>query len=237
MSDFPEIQVLYEDDDLIAVNKPAGLLMHRTPLSEDRVFLLQLVRQQTGCMIYTGHRLDRATSGVVVFGKNPIAGSELNRIFRERMVDKKYLAIVRGWIPENGEIDYPLMDAETDHSSSKPALTRFTCLIQSEIPEPIGLRYQTARFSLAEVSPLTGRRHQIRKHFAHIRHPVIGDKKHGDVKHNKYFRDHFGLTRMFLHASELKFRHPFSGQPMCFLAPPDEVFVSGLKITGLTLPE
>lgn len=237
MSDFPEIPVLYEDDDLIAVNKPAGLLMHRTPLSEDRVFLLQLVRQQTGYMVYTGHRLDRATSGVVVFGKNAMAGSELNRIFRERRVDKKYLAIVRGWIPVEGEIDYPLLDAETDPSSSKPALTRFNCLIQSEIPEPIGLRYQTARFSLAEISPLTGRRHQIRKHFAHLRHPVIGDKKHGDVKHNKYFRDHFGLSRMFLHASELKFRHPFNNLQMCIQAPPDEVFISGLKVTGLTLPD
>jgi tRNA pseudouridine65 synthase len=236
MSDFPEIPVLYEDEDLIAVNKPAGLLMHRTPLSEDKVFLLQILRHQTGYKLYTGHRLDRATSGMVVFGKNALAGSELNRIFRERRVDKKYLAIVRGWIPENGEIDYPLLDAETDPSSLKEALTRFVCLAKSEISEPIGLRYQTARFSLAEIRPLTGRRHQIRKHFAHLRHPIIGDKKHGDVKHNKYFSDHFGLTRMFLHASELKLRHPFTGQQIWIQAPLDEVFHEGLKITQLILP-
>jgi tRNA pseudouridine65 synthase len=234
---YDEIEILYEDEDLIAVNKPPGLLMHRSRLSEDTVFLLQKLRMQLGYRIYTTHRLDRATSGVVVFGKNEHSAAAFNQLFADHKVEKKYLAILRGWIPDQGEIDHVLADPESKQTLHKSALTRYTCLSRSEIAEPIGLRYPTARFSLALAEPSTGRRHQIRKHFAHLRHPVIGDKKHGDVKHNSYFRDHFGLTRMFLHAAELNFRHPSSGIQMNIKAPFDTAFAEGLKITGLTLPD
>ncbi|HAQ36952.1 MAG TPA: pseudouridylate synthase [Saprospirales bacterium] len=232
-----EIEILYEDEDLIAVNKPPGLLMHRSRLSEDSVFLLQKLRIQLGYRIYTTHRLDRATSGAVVFGKNEHTAAAVNHLFAEHKVEKNYLAILRGWIPDQGVIDHALADPESKQPVSKSALTSYTCLSRAEIPVPIGLRYQTARFSLAEIIPLTGRRHQIRKHFAHLRHPVIGDKKHGDVKHNSYFRDHFSLTRMFLHAAELNFRHPTLGIQLNIKAPFDPAFAEGLKITGLTLPD
>jgi len=233
---YDEIEILYEDEDLIAVNKPPGLLMHRSRLSEDTVFLLQKLRMQLGYRIYTTHRLDRATSGVVVFGKNEYSATAFNQLFAEHKVEKKYLAILRGWIPDQGEIDHALADPESKQTLHKSAVTKYTCLFRAEIAEPIGLRYPTARFSLALAEPLTGRRHQIRKHFAHLRHPVIGDKKHGDVKHNSYFREHFGLTRMFLHAAELKFMHPSTGLPIHIQAPLDKAFLKGLQITQLPQP-
>jgi tRNA pseudouridine65 synthase len=112
-------------------------------------------------------------------------------------------------------------------------VTHFTRLGTSEIDAPIGLRYPTARFSLVEARLETGRRHQIRKHFAHLNHPVIGDKRHGDVKQNTYFREIFDLKRMLLHASELAFRHPYTGEPVFIQAPVDEVFTRALEITDL----
>lgn len=224
-------EVLYNDEYLIAINKPPGMLVHRSRLSEDRVFVLQLLRDQIGQRLYPAHRLDRATSGVLVFGKNPEAAAALGTQFMGKTLGKKYLAIVRGFVPEYGVIDYPLADEESGKGFS-PAVTHYRCLAQCVREWPIGLRYPTARFSLVEVEPETGRRHQIRKHFAHLRHPVINDPRHGDVKHNKYFRENFGLDRLLLHARLLSLRHPSTGEVLHIEAGLDTEFERGLEMLG-----
>lgn len=224
--------ILFSDDHFVAINKPPGLLMHRTRISEDTVFVVQLLRDQLGQRVYPVHRLDRATSGVLIFGKTPEAAGRLGEQVMDKSVDKKYLVVVRGWTPENGTIDYALDDPDSGRGRL-PAVTHFTLLGTSEIEAPIGLRYKTARFSLVEARLETGRRHQIRKHFAHLNYPVIGDKRHGDVKQNTYFREVFDMKRMLLHASELAFQHPFSGETIVIQAPVDEEFTRALRITDL----
>ncbi len=212
-------------------------MVHRTGISEDRVFILQLLRDQLGGNhLYPAHRLDRGTSGVLFFGKSAEAASRIGTLLMDRSVQKIYHAIVRGWVPlEDTVIDYPLEDKETQKEMA-PAVTRFKGLEHSLIDAPIGLRYPTARFSLVEISPETGRRHQIRKHFAHIRNPVIGDTRHGDVKQNKYFKINFDSHRMFLHASQLSLLHPFTQEPIHIQAPWDEAFEQGLLHTKLNQP-
>lgn len=227
--------ILYSDDYFVAINKPRGVLVHRTGISEDRVFVLQLLRDQLGgAHLFTTHRLDRGTSGVLIFGKTQEAARHLGEQFMGKTIEKKYLAVVRGWTDETGTIDYPLADKETGRGLLD-AVTHFTRLGQSEIDAAIGLRYPTARFSLVAAEPETGRRHQIRKHFAHINHPIIGDKRHGDVKQNTYFREKFGMPRMLLHASELAFQHPVSGQSVRIAAPLDAEFEQALDIVALRI--
>lgn len=228
--------VLFEDDAIVVINKPAGILVHRTGISEDKVFVLQLLRDQLGgARIFTTHRLDRGTSGVLVFAKSQQAARTLGEQFMGKTMEKKYWVMVRGWVLEPGAIDYALADKETG-KGRLDAITRYTPLEHSEIEAPIGLRYPTARFSLVEARPETGRRHQIRKHFAHINHPVIGDVRHGDVKQNKYFRDVFLHKRMMLHAASLKFEHPVNQHIMTIQAPLDESFLRGLELAGLHAP-
>jgi tRNA pseudouridine65 synthase len=227
------IDILFEDDHILAVNKPPGILVHRTPLSEDSVFLMQLLRDQVGYRIYTIHRLDRGSSGVLLFGKYAEMSGVMSQLFIQHFIEKKYLLAIRGWVEDQNVIDYPLRDVETGVINPIPAITAFRCLQRSEIEAAIGLRYSTARFSLVEAIPQTGRRHQIRKHFAHISHPIIGDKRHGDVKHNTYFRDQFGMERLFLHASSLSFNHPITNRSLTIVAPMDSEFERGLKLMEL----
>lgn len=227
------LPVLFEDDYFIAINKPHGMLVHRTRISEDTVFVMQTLRDQIGAPVYTIHRLDRATSGVLVYGKSAEAAELLAAYFREKTIGKKYLAIVRGWTDDQGTIDYAVRDQDKPDAEYLEAVSHYRTLGRSEVPHAIGYKYKTARFSLVEVEPETGRRHQIRKHFAHILHPVIGDKRHGDNKHNMYFWNVLQLPRMLLHASELAFEHPVSGKTVVLQAPVDELFMRALQMLGL----
>jgi tRNA pseudouridine65 synthase len=229
--------ILYEDDDYVAIDKPWGMLVHRTRISEDNVFVLQLLRNQIKRRVYPVHRLDRATSGVLIFGKTTEAASRLGILFQDKVVEKQYLAVVRGYVDEQGTIDYALVDDAEGGDLKQPAITHYTRLDQSEIDAAIGLRYPTARFSLVAIELETGRRQQIRKHFAHIFHPVIGDKRHGDVKHNTYFREVFNMPRMLLHSYRLSFVHPGTNIPVEILAPVDEIFEQALQIVALKIPE
>jgi len=224
--------ILYADEHLVAINKPPGLLMHRTRISEDNVFVVQLLRDQIGQRVYPVHRLDRATSGALVLAKSAEASGRLGEQIMEKTVEKKYLVIVRGWVPEEGTIDYALDDPDSG-KGRLPAITHYKRLGISEIDHAIGLRHKTARFSLVEAQLETGRRHQIRKHFAHLNYPVIGDKRHGDVKHNTYFREVFGLKRMFLHSFQMCFQHPYSQETVRIVAPIDEVFEHTLQLLDL----
>jgi tRNA pseudouridine65 synthase len=222
-------EVLFEDAHYIAINKPHSILVHRTGLSQDTRFVLQLLRDQIGRRVYPVHRLDRATSGVLIFGKSAEAASRLGVLFMDKNVEKRYWAVVRGFAKDRETIDYPLEDPETG-KGLMPAVTHYTKIAQTELEAAIGLRYPTARFSLVEARPETGRRHQIRKHFAHLRHPVIGDVRHGDNKHNNFFRDVWGIQRLLLHAVSLRFEHPYTEQIVGIEASMDDLFLKALDI-------
>lgn len=206
--DFAPFPVLFQDDSFVAVHKPPGLLVHRSWISEDTVFLLQLLRDQIGQRIYPVHRLDRATSGVIVFGLSPDSAKRLQQQLDRPEATKRYHAVVRGWVEEAGEIDHPVRDQD-EGCEAKSALTRYRPLATVELPHAVG-RYSTARYSLVEVEPLTGRRQQIRKHMKHISHPIVGDTTHGRGEHNRFFREQFDCHRLLLQARELGFNHPFT---------------------------
>ena len=226
--------IIYEDEHLIAIHKPSGILVHRTRISEDTVFVLQLLRDQLGYYIYPVHRLDRMTSGVLIFGKTKEAASKLSELFREQKISKTYLAVVRGHLADTGTIDYPL--ARSSEHQKQPAVSDYRTLDQTEIPHAIS-RYPTSRYSLMEIQPKTGRFHQIRKHFAHLRHPVIGDRPHGDCKHNKYLREKLGIATMLLHAASISFTHPHTLKRVIIISTPDLSFTKALEILNLSIPQ
>lgn len=213
----PMLEILHQDDVLVAVQKPPGLLVHRTRLdARESRFCVQLLRDQLGQEVYPCHRLDKPTSGVLLFALDPETLQHLNALFADGAVEKTYHALVRGWIPGEGCLDYPLKPLREDSKASakagaKPARTAYRPLQRFEIPVPIG-PHPTARCCLVELKPRTGRRHQLRRHMAHLRHPVIGDTRHGDGAWNRLFRDRFPCHRLLLEAVELHFRHPHTRQ-------------------------
>ncbi len=194
------MQVLHRNERWIAVDKPSGLVVHRGERTRTEPAVLQIVRDLVGRRVYPVHRLDRATSGVLVLALDREAAGWLGAAFAERRVLKRYLAIVRGWVAERGVIDSPLREEPTRDPAD--ALTEYTRLHCFEVPVPVG-RYATARYSLLEAVPHTGRMHQLRRHFAHLRHPIVGDVRYGDGRHNRMFRERFGLHRLLLHAQRL----------------------------------
>ncbi|MFO0495340.1 MAG: pseudouridine synthase [Flavobacteriia bacterium] len=205
------LEILYQDDCLIAINKPHGLLVHRSPIAADASeFAVQLLRNQIGQKVYPVHRLDRKTGGVLLFALNEEVNRAMQQAFMNKDVTKKYLAIVRGFAPEKGTIDYALT---TEDGKVQDAITHYQTLRHFEIPVPFG-KFDTSRYSFVEVNPETGRMHQIRKHFAHIFHPIIGDRPHGCNKQNKLFLEKWKMNTMLLHASELSFVHPVSQELM-----------------------
>ncbi|RNI26491.1 pseudouridine synthase [Rufibacter latericius] len=207
------LEIIYEDAHYVAINKPNGLLVHRTRIAEEKKeFALQLLRDQLGYRLHAVHRLDRGTSGVLLFAKSPKATAPLVKAFAERQPDKTYLAIVRGYAPEAGTIDSPIRpDKDHPNKEAQEAVTHFNRLGTIELPIPVG-RYETSRYSLVRIKPETGRMHQIRKHFAHLRHYIIGDKKHGDWRHNRMFLEELNSPSLLLHAASLTFEHPFTGE-------------------------
>ncbi len=231
MNSFLPLDILHEDEQVVAINKPPGILVHRTKISEDKIFVLQLLRDQLGQKIFPIHRLDRGTSGVLVFGKNKTAAAYLGEQLMNKKVEKKYLAIIRGYVDQTGTIDYPL--APEPHKEKKEAISHYKRLEQVEFAAQIG-RYPSARYSLVEIKTETGRRHQIRRHFSHLRHPIIGDKKHGDVKHNTYFRNSLGISRMLLHASDFAYVEEISKKKIFLEAPLEAGFIKALNLLGFT---
>ncbi|WP_162339686.1 pseudouridine synthase [Cyclobacterium salsum] len=215
-----QLPLLYEDNDYLAVNKPVGVLVHKTPLerSPDALFAVDLLHKQVGYKVYPLHRIDRPTSGVLLFAKNAAAASRLQPEFAGTSINKEYLAIVRGYMPQpHALIDQPL--AKDLEFELQEALTEYWTLAQTEIPYPSSNRYASSRYSLVKIYPHTGRMHQIRRHFAHIRHYIIGDKTHGDNKQNKFFDRHFQMRFMLLHAWKLAFNHPESNEKITIQAP------------------
>jgi len=215
------LDILFRDDDLIAINKPHGLLVHRSPIAADvEEFALQLLRDQIGLKVNPVHRLDRKTGGVLLFAFNKDTEIAMQQQFMDNQVKKRYLAIVRGHTPDTEDIDYPL---RKENGTLQEAFTHYHTLQCAELDVPLGA-HPTSRYSLIEVAPETGRMHQIRKHMAHVFHPIIGDRTHGCNKQNKLFTERWEMNTMLLHASSLNFKHPHTYNEVNIEAPLHDEF-------------
>ena len=207
------LTVLHRDDRYVVIDKPPAMAVHPSGHAGDAgPYALHAVRDQVGRHVWPVHRLDRGTSGVLVFALDPEANARLAAAFAAREVDKRYRAIVRGWVMESITVDRAL--------AGRDAVTHVEPLARAELDTPVG-RYPTARYSLIEARPETGRLHQIRRHLAGIDHPVVGDVNHGDRHHNHFFQDALGVHRLLLMARTLTFTQPFSGQRITVSAPAD----------------
>jgi tRNA pseudouridine65 synthase len=217
--DTPPLSVLHEDAELVAIDKPAGLLVHPSALdAREQRSALKLLRDARGEWLWPLHRLDKGTSGVLLFARSQQAAREWGRAFEEGRVGKRYLALVRGWPPEHGAIDQPLArdpELPSQGQDRLPALTRFERLVCFEWPFQLDARHAASRYALVAAEPVTGRRHQIRRHFKHIAHPLIGDTTHGKGAHNRAVAQWLGATRLWLHceAMELPGRSRISAAP------------------------
>ncbi|CAG4995439.1 tRNA pseudouridine synthase C [Dyadobacter sp. CECT 9275] len=199
------LEIIYQDEFLVAVNKPHGLLVHRSPIAVDAdEFAVQILRNQLGQKVYPVHRLDRKTGGVLLFALSEEMNSVMQQMFAAGTVHKHYFAIVRGFTPDTLEIDYPL---KKEDGQIQDAQTSLVTLAKTEIEVAFG-KHPTSRYSLVKLTPATGRMHQLRKHMAHIFHPIIGDRPHGCNKQNRFFMEHFSMTTMLLHAASVTFLHP-----------------------------
>lgn len=264
------LTLLFRDPHLVAVDKPPGLLVHRTDLARtEQEFAVQQVRDQIGQRVYPAHRLDRGTSGVLLFGLLPEVAQRLGAAFEGREVRKTYLGVVRGHPPEAGEIDHALRHrpderegprgsrwspaaertgaqpghapppspgalrsgGRADTEEAQPALTRYRRLAVVELDTPVD-RYPTARYALLELEPVTGRRHQLRRHLKHISHPLIGDATYGKARHNRFFQEFLGCRRLLLACAELRFSHPLTGCPVVITAPLTGEFAEVMRRFG-----
>lgn len=221
------LPILFQDEYLVAINKPSALLVHRSEIDRHETrFALQLVRDQIGQRVYPLHRLDKPTSGVLLFALSPEIAKAMGEQFTTHQIRKQYIAVVRGYAPESGIIDHALkeeLDKYTDkkarlNNPPKEAVTHFQRLATVELDVEIE-RYPQSRYSLVQCQPHTGRKHQIRRHMKHISHPIIGDAKHGKGVHNRYFKQHLNAGRLLLHAAQLTFTHPISEQAITLNAP------------------
>ena len=269
----PILNILYQDEFMVAVDKPAGLFVHRSYMDKDEIyFALQLVRDQVGQYVYPVHRLDRPTSGVLLFALTKDVATKLSEAFAnkssqadfksddqlksnaqdktqvnqqgqveelttDRNIDgshlamvKTYYALARGHLAVPADlIDHPLKEkldklGDKNVSREKPAQSAqsyYQIKQQASLPIKVG-KFDSVRYSLIEVRPITGRRHQIRRHLAHLRHPILGDINYGDNKQNPFFIEHFGFKRLMLIAKSLEFNHPISNKRIKISAPFDE---------------
>lgn len=234
------LELLYQDDCMIAVNKPSGLMVHRSLMDRGASeFALQKVRDQIGKKVFPVHRLDRATSGVLLFGLSSEMARELAEKFSSGQVEKSYLAVVRGVLTEDICLNYPLkeeLDAKADKRADKnkppqSAITHFSRLASFEFPILVD-KFPTTRYSLVKAKPKTGRKHQIRRHLRHLGHPIVGDVRHGSGKHNRFFREHLGSHRLLLACTDLTLRHPTSNKKISIHAPLASEFKETLKKMG-----
>ncbi|MEW7312082.1 tRNA pseudouridine(65) synthase TruC [Buttiauxella gaviniae] len=234
------LEIIYQDEWLVAVNKPSGWLVHRSWLDRhETVFVMQTVRDQIGKHVFTVHRLDRPTSGVLLMALSSEVAHTLSQQFENHQIQKRYHAVTRGWLEDEALLDYPLVEEldkiadkkATQNKDPQPAVTHYRGLATVEMPVPVG-RYPTARYSLVELEPKTGRKHQLRRHMSHLRHPMIGDSKHGDLRQNRAAAEHFGCQRLMLHASQLSLNHPVTGEPLCIRANLDDTWMQMMSQFG-----
>ena len=235
-----KLTILYQDDHFVAVDKPSGLLVHRSFLDKHETqFAMQTVRDQIGQHVFPVHRLDRATSGVLLFALTSECANKMMHLFSEHKVEKRYLAVTRGFAPLQIDIDKPLK-YQADKKSEKwvdgdkeaqEAQTFIRCIQQASLPIALG-KFPTVRYSLVECLPKTGRKHQIRRHLNHIAHPIINDVNHGDNTQNHFFKQHFGYSRLMLIAKSMVFMHPYTGEQVRIEAEIGEQVLSTFATLG-----
>ncbi len=238
------LPIVFRDEHLIAVHKPSGLLVHRTFLDRHETrFAVQILRDQIRQHVHPVHRLDRGTSGILLFALDRDVCRSVAAQFESQQVEKTYVAIVRGHTDETGVIDHPLR-RQFDEYEFRPAnatgvaqdaITRYRRLAIAELPHAVD-RYPTSRYALLELAPQTGRRHQIRRHLKHIAHPIIGDATYGKGRHNRLFQELFGCHRLLLACTEVRLTHPLSGEPLTLRTPLAEDFISVIEQLGWNWP-
>ena len=238
-----ELAIVYRDEHLVAVHKPSGLLVHRSNIDRHETrFALQMARDQVGQRVYPVHRLDKPTSGLLLFALSPETAGQLARQFAAHTVRKEYLAVVRGYCTGEGVIDHPISvrsDRLADGDRRQPppaqsAQTAFRGLATVDIPHAVD-RYPSSRYSLVALSPRQGRRHQLRRHMKHIGHPIIGDAKYGKGVHNRFFREHYGSDRLLLACTRLGLSHPVTGKSITLCADPEASFQRVMQQLGWTV--
>lgn len=238
--DKPILKILFQDEFIVAVDKPAGLFVHRSFMDKDEIyFALQLVRDQIGQYVYPLHRLDRPTSGVLLFALSQDVARLMGQVFTDRKIAKTYYALTRGHLMGDGMIDYPLkekLDELGDKNVSRDkepqsAQTHYQSVANATLPVPLG-KFSSVRYSLIKCQPRTGRRHQIRRHLAHLRHPIIGDINYGDNKQNPFFGEYFGFKRLMLIAKGVMFIHPITSLPIIIEADFDQQWQQVFSVLG-----
>jgi len=223
-----QLDIIYRDEFLVAINKPSGLLVHRSAIDRHETrFAMQVLRDQIGQHVFPVHRLDKPTSGVLVFALSADIAKLMGEIFSQHQLQKTYVAVVRGIAPEYVLLDYPLteeLDKFTDKNArepeAKPAISEFYRLAEITLPYAVD-KYPESRYSLIKCIPKTGRKHQLRRHLKHLNHPIIGDAKHGKGNHNRFFQKTFSAHRLLLAATELVFQHPVNAKEIKLTAPLD----------------
>ncbi|STZ77304.1 tRNA pseudouridine(65) synthase TruC [Bergeriella denitrificans] len=236
------LDILYQDNECIAVNKPAGMLVHRSWLDRRETHVVvQTLRDQVGRRVFPVHRLDRPTSGVLLFAFDSRSARALTQQFEHKTARKTYWAVVRGHLPDADTIDYPLKyqpdqiaEALTE-ATVQEAVSSYRCLARIELPFQSAVRYPTSRYSWAELEPHTGRKHQLRRHLKHIFHPIVGDTNYGDLRQNHAVSEHLGTQRLMLHARSLCFEN-LQGEAVEVTAPTDEQWAVWLAHFGNPQP-
>ena len=227
-----ELEILYQDEYFVVINKPSGLLVHKSMIDRHEIyFAMKMIRDQIGQWVYPVHRLDKPTSGVLLFALDSHTAKLMSEQFSSHTIQKTYIAVGRGYVEDEGLIDHALkekLDKISDKDASKfkeaqEAITAFKCLAKVELNASVG-RYNKTRYSLVELKPRTGRKHQLRRHMKHINHHLLGDTKYGRGEHNKFIRQEYGMNRLLLHALSLEIKHPYSEKKMIFKADFDDTF-------------
>lgn len=226
------LEIIYQDEHLVAINKPSGLLVHRSHIDpHETEFAVQHLRDQIQQYVYPVHRLDKPTSGILLFALNEQCAQLISQQFLDHSINKQYLAVVRGYTARSGHINHPLKVirdkiADKHKSRDKPpqeAITDYQTLAQIELPYKVE-KYPTSRYSLVRLKPKTGRKHQLRRHMKHISHPIIGDPKYGRSAHNRFFAEHFDCKRLMLHAEKLELLHPIINKKIMIDANVPKIF-------------
>ena len=235
-----KLNIIYQDLHIIVINKPSGLLVHKSPIDKHETrYAMKILRNQIEQWVYPVHRLDKPTSGLLLFALSPENAKKLGKQFENNTVKKTYIALVRGYTPLGGIIRYALKETAmfkhqkkmVEQREPQEALTLYKRLATTELPYSVD-RYPSTRYSLVAAYPRTGRTHQIRKHLKHISHPIIGDAKHGKGKHNRIFEEKHGIHRLLLAAIEISFTHPATEEKMTLKAPLQNDFSSLISALG-----
>lgn len=232
-----KLDIIYQDKFIVGIHKPAGLLVHKSPIDKyETRYAMKILRDQIGQWVYPVHRLDKPTSGILLFALHPEIATQISECFEKRQIEKTYQAIVRGYSPDTGDIDHALKEIAAfkhlqkvvEQKQAQEAMTSFNTINKFELPFSDG-RFPTSRYSLIELKPRTGRKHQLRRHMKHISHPIIGDVKYGKGSHNRLFQETFNSHRLLLAATELSFIHPVTNEKLILSCPLDESFSETLE--------